>query len=362
MVLFWHLPAPANEAGILQPLVERIHGVGWAGVDLFFVLSGFLVGGLLIKEQKERGAIDAKRFLIRRALKIWPGYFFFLFVVIGVKAWLAPDISFFESCWIFLPNFLHLQNYLGSQRAHTWSLAVEEHFYLLLPLFLIVAHRCRRARWGVPGAMIVLAVGCLVLRWLTWEIAPPFRWTMHAYPTHLRMDSLFAGVALAWFRQTHPARWEGIARHRVWLVLGAIVLVAPLSWMSVQSKWVVCVGFSQAWFAGALMVLGLSTSSAGTGRLGRLVAWMGTASYAIYLWHVDAGVVVIRKVAALWPAGNMPDELRWLALAAIMVGTSVLVGWLAMKAIEEPVLRWRERRYPRKNSSLSMTQPDSVGK
>src|SRR6185437_7330176 len=172
---------------------------GWAGVDLFFCLSGFLIGGLLFDEFRRRGHIDLKRFYIRRAFKIWPSYLLFVAVAIFAHALISVSPSspvtlgsFLATCW---PNFLHVQNYFGTPWQHTWSLAVEEHFYLLLPvLFLFLMRRKTDEPFKpIPLLLILVAIGCLILRLIAARHRP-FIYYRHIYPTHLRIDSLLAGV------------------------------------------------------------------------------------------------------------------------------------------------------------------------
>jgi len=112
-------------------------------VDLFFVLSGFLIGGLLVSELHHHGHIDIGRFLIRRGLKIYPPHFVFigyLMLMPVAKAILAGNnvwTTFTTEWGKYWPNLLFLHNYVGTNPAgHTWTLAVEEHFYLLLPFLL----------------------------------------------------------------------------------------------------------------------------------------------------------------------------------------------------------------------------------
>lgn len=106
---------------------------GWIGVDLFFVLSGFLISGLLFTEYKERGAIDVKRFYIRRALKLYPS-FYLLMVVTVVMNW---RLGHLRAAQVYLGELFYVQNYGPYVWSHTWSLAVEEHFYLILPIVLL---------------------------------------------------------------------------------------------------------------------------------------------------------------------------------------------------------------------------------
>src|ERR1035437_9769085 len=106
----------------------RLGNAGWAGVDLCFVLSGFLISGLLFIEYKKRNSISFKRFFIRRGLKLYPAFYVFLFVTFLDRLILHRVGSLRP----FLSEMLYVQNYGPSIWVHTWSLAVEEHFYILL--------------------------------------------------------------------------------------------------------------------------------------------------------------------------------------------------------------------------------------
>src|SRR5262249_41464929 len=135
MVLGSHPVAKLDEAGWFRPLAHLWGYTGWTGVNLFFVLSGFLVGGLLFAEWRATGRLNPGRFVIRRMFKIWPSYYFFLGILVAITMRAGWDHR------ILLPFFLHMQNYwgdIGAIAPHTWSLAVEEHFYILLPLILAV--------------------------------------------------------------------------------------------------------------------------------------------------------------------------------------------------------------------------------
>jgi peptidoglycan/LPS O-acetylase OafA/YrhL len=141
-------------------LVEGVwKETGWAGVDLFFVLSGFLISGLLFSEYKRNGRIGMRRFFIRRGMKIYPAFYVMLlttFIVAGaygVHVPLAP----------WLREIFFVQNYKHAIWRHTWSLAVEEHFYIMLPLFLLVLTKVSRKRVDPFGA--IPFVFCILARW-----------------------------------------------------------------------------------------------------------------------------------------------------------------------------------------------------
>jgi len=159
LVLFRHGPIAPKEAGHFEGFVRVGACLGWAGVDLFFVLSGFLIGGLLFQEIKTYGSLDVRRFLIRRAFKIWPTYFVYLAFVFFFALFVTQEMPGRQLVHGLFNNVIHLQNYLGSPRTHTWSLAVEEHFYLVWPLVVWSFRRAVLERI----CLAVIAVG-LVLR------------------------------------------------------------------------------------------------------------------------------------------------------------------------------------------------------
>ncbi len=140
-----------------------VFGVGWIGVDLFFVLSGFLISGLLFSEWSSSGAISVGRFYFRRGFKIYPAFYFFLFT--ATWAYAAVQQGFWQHPISTLRNeVFFLQDYLPHIWPHTWSLAVEEQFYLLLPLLLILIARLypgKRPFALVPVLVIASLIVCL---------------------------------------------------------------------------------------------------------------------------------------------------------------------------------------------------------
>ena len=195
----------------------------WTGVDLFFVLSGYLVGGLLIAEMRKSGRIDLKRFWIRRGFKIWPSYYLYIAVLSILTALFYVDHAVPGAQRIGLMinsiKLVYLQNYFTTFKppylvhplgTHVWSLAVEKHFYILLPLLLVISARFWRVI--LPAATFVLLVACLGFRLTTYD--KPMDWTWHYAATHVRIDSLFFGAFLAFLSHEHPATIRWIARRR----------------------------------------------------------------------------------------------------------------------------------------------------
>ena len=127
----------------------KVFEVGWAGVDLFFVLSGFLISGLLFTDWKRNESISLSRFFIRRGFKIYPAFYFFLITLTPGMALFLARVKHNIGTRIFAEIFF-LQDYLPRVWIHTWSLAVEEQFYILLPLLLIILVKVHRGKSGQP--------------------------------------------------------------------------------------------------------------------------------------------------------------------------------------------------------------------
>src|SRR3954469_24269273 len=207
LALGWHFSRERSGNAVLDALTWPGHSFGWAGVDLFFVLSGFLLGRLVLTEQARTGRFDGRGFTAGRVLKLWPGLSGFL----GVQALAGPE-PWTSYLW---QNALHLQNYAGTSLTHLWSLAVEEHFYLLLALLFPLLARRRRSLRLLAGVLVAVLVGCLALR-ITGRLAGVGD-TGLQWRTHFRVDSLAAGLLLAVVSIGRPERFETLLRlRRVW--------------------------------------------------------------------------------------------------------------------------------------------------
>lgn len=305
---------------------------GWSGVDLFFVLSGFLVAGLLFKEYKRIGKIDTMRFWIRRGFKIYPSFYVLM--------------AFTAAYWLFtkghesdklLAEIFFVQNYFPRIWGHTWSLAVEEHFYLILPVFLFVLLR-RAGRKSepfakVPWVFLCLAVLCLGLRILEFSMGVKAD-TIHV-ETHLRVDSLFAGVALAYYRHFRPELFARVARKPLWVP--GLVLISPAFVLRPESEFICTVGYTLLYTGfGCILVWAVDRPPSRI-AVARVLAWIGYYSYSIYLWHLPVGTLLFR--------GRM--DLRFF-LEGILV--SILFGSAMAWLVETPNLRLRDKLFPARHS------------
>jgi peptidoglycan/LPS O-acetylase OafA/YrhL len=353
MVLGRHHPLQPSSSGILQPLVAPWKNFGWSGVDFFFVLSGFLIGGLLFRELKQQGALDIKRFIIRRGLKIWPGYL--LLVLAAFMLTLLRSHSVATALHVMWPNFLHVQNYVDNPNRpalQTWSLAIEEHFYLALPIVLLLFWNYAKPKFLllVPLASLLVGVVCLGLRLRINDL--PFDSGTHVFPTHLRIDSMFCGVLLAYLYHFHPERWKGWCRYPLLLVAVGFALLLPVASVTLEKNpWVYSWGFCLLYLGYALILMGaLSWPVRATPRaLPRLLAWVGLSSYPIYLWHT-----LFAAKPSEWVAHrlHLPETVQWSAVTVVYLALAIFSGALLGMLVDKPVLRLRNRMFPARSTSI----------
>jgi|SRR5579859_113467 len=320
---------------------------GWTGVDLFFVLSGFLISGLLFQEYKHTGAIQVKRFMMRRALKIYPAYYVLLALTIGWYASAGTPIPWSRT-W---PDLIFVQNYTQGTWAHLWSLGVEEHFYILLPvcLYMLMSWKAIHKLPWIAGAVLI---GCLVLRAAAWSSRlelVSLRFPM--MPSQFRFDGLFFGVLLSYFREFHAETLERfVTGNRHILLAAGFVGLLPAA-IFPQISAVVCVPGLSMLYLGYGSILLLCLYSKGEGRITRGLSRIGTYSYSIYLFHFPLMFIC---------AGLLYEKWHWSKTAAFItyMVTSIIVGSVLSRAVELPILRLRERLFPGAVHNPALTKID----
>jgi peptidoglycan/LPS O-acetylase OafA/YrhL len=371
LVLVYHAPVPpiSENGGVLNQIFAAAQGVGWCGVDLFFVLSGFLISGLLFKELDRNSSLNAPRFWLRRGLKIWPSYF----VAYGglVALWCAADIVRGDwsgaHTWLgsIVPNGLFVQNYVASQPwPNSWSVAVEEHFYLMLPLTLQAFASVQRRRgrlklisWSnqvfLGGAAVCLSV--LGLRiFLALHGA---NWTTLYFQSHTRADALCFGVMLSYWGRYYPQSLARTAKGwPVFLIAPLVVLTGCWLYPKETSSLTITAGFTALYmaFGGWVLLAAVRPDFGQSGSrlltsMTRPLALIGVYSYTIYLAHSIVyyvpGMKYFRTRIPPWAIGSWPDRVLFWLLA---IGAGVLLS----HAVERPVLRWREQHFPSHGKAL----------
>ena len=210
-------------------LPGRVDRFGWIGVDLFFVLSGYLIGGQLLASLARDQRIKLGRFFTRRALRIMPAYFVVLAIYFLLPAWREyPEMS--QPLWKFLLSVQNIALHGGTAFSHAWSLAVEDQFYLALPFLLLFLYHRPRAAIIVPCLIVVGGIALrafLAARNSSVDGGVSFRafqaWIY--YPTWTRLDSLVFGVVLAAIERFRPNWWQRLINFAPWLWLPALGLI-----------------------------------------------------------------------------------------------------------------------------------------
>jgi peptidoglycan/LPS O-acetylase OafA/YrhL len=345
LVVGFHALAPATPYGFVAGLEGTLKAVGWSGVDLFFVLSGFLVGGVLLSEYKKTGALDVKRFIIRRGLKIWPAYYFYILFQVIVRR--HPLRSF------LVANLLHIQNYVGSSLEHTWTLAVEEHFYLLLSVFMgwMVLRRGPVREMIFTFAVMLCLV--LAIRCATWYAGLH---DMAQRATHTRIDSLLFGVILTALLQFYPRYFDWIVSRKGLLISIFISAMAFLAFARDKPAMLYSIGYTWIYLGyGAFMLLVYGHSRAIRDSVTyRVIAKIGVYSYGIYLWHLAV------RDTCLNMANRLSPGLRWPAAMVLQYATAIVLGAILTHLIEWPALRVRDRVFPAKDRLHSLIVPSAV--
>jgi peptidoglycan/LPS O-acetylase OafA/YrhL len=250
-------------------------------------------------------------------------------------------------------------------RTHTWSLAIEEHFYLVLPFVLMLAGRNRaRPFVYVPLLAIIVAAGCLLWRLCLLFTGVPYSNNRYLFLTHLRVDSLFFGVLLAYFHHCRADLLTPVLRHRATLLVAGLLLLSPMLLLHKETcAFVPTVGLTELYLGYACILLALVHTPLGEGRIGRflnssvarVIAWIGYFSYSIYLWHLDLARDPTRWLAAHSLLSHAPPEIRWCAAMVLFVCLACLVGALLGTVVEVPALALRNRLFPAHADALTST-------
>lgn len=323
-VLVWHLVTPELQKHV--PILGRLASLTWSGVDLFFVLSGFLIGGILLKNRGADGYFTT--FYVRRVIRIIPLY------VVTLVIFFASYPDLFS--WQYLAFGQNIawasQNSLGpGSIAMTWSLAVEEQFYLCLPLMVAL----------IPPKMFPKVIVGLAIT------APIFRTGCHLlgnpHAAYLllpaRMDSLLIGVFIAWAaaRRVMPDL-QRIALFAVW-PLGLAFVGLALTQLDPTAMIMGTIGYSLiALFYGCLLVIILSGRRALPMALAPL-AWLGLGAYSLYLFH---SMINTTAFGLLGPT---------VYAAILSLSGCIAVGVLCWLVIEKPTIRWAHMHFRYREAS-----------
>lgn len=334
MVLAYHLKLALFKSGFL-------------GVTVFFVLSGYLITGILISEVEEEGTIDLKNFWLRRIRRLVPAVMSMAVVIIFVSA-VVNRVIFTKGCKDFLASVLGFNNWwqifnkvsyfeaagVPSPFTHCWSLAIETQFYLIYPLILLGIYKLAksrgegRAKRGLlfAGVTLLLALISVILMIVLFD--PQQDASRVYYGTDTRAFSLLFGALLAilWEYRMVPRRLSASVN----MVLGSVSF-AVLIVMTIAIN-----GSSNFWYRGGqfvgtiltvLMVYAVSGRKTWLSRFlsNPVLKWIGDRSYSIYLWHYPIILLISKGIKASW----------WITVIEIVL--SVVLAELSYRFIETPI-------------------------
>jgi peptidoglycan/LPS O-acetylase OafA/YrhL len=329
------------------PVNRYLFNMGWIGVDLFFVLSGFLVSGLLFKEYFLRGQVNPILFLVRRGFKIYPIYY------LALMAYATLMFLNDKFYWVgFLGELFFVQNYatgFGWSFLPSWSLAVEEHFYFGLALVVYLAIKKKLFSTTIVRTtrieliLVAMMIFCLLLRIVTnLFIANSRSFTM----THLRLDSLLAGVFVSYM---YYFRFDDFMRYfekyrKAWIPLVILfVSFTPFVEDSVQSYFVKTFGFTLLYVSFAMLLayflfvkeMNLKLNKTFTRSVVTAISKIGVASYPIYIFHM----LVIDGVNHVYLSSTIVNFLLSFSL-------SIAVGIGISMSVESYFLKLRDKYFP----------------
>jgi len=340
LVVLFHYGSTTQNSQLLEPIVSR----GWVGVDLFFVMSGFLIGGIVVANRDAANFYSV--FYFRRFLRIFPLYYFLLSVV-AMSVWLGwmphPDRDKLILYPVYLQNIAVAltHDYGLTWLQVTWSLAVEEHFYLILPLLVVVTPAKFLSRVLVAG--IVIAI---LSRILGYVVPVSYPRDFARFFTVCRIDDLFYGVLLAVIVRSEKLATV-IQGNRFYFYFGAALSAAAFLTashfdyrfsdeillstvgLSLLGPLFLCIVVLAVMHEGSLVSLIMGN---------RFLGWVGKRTYAIYLFHVPA-------ISFLGAAFRYYGFIHFgIVLAISALGLTLIAATLSWRFIEAPLIKYGHKR------------------
>jgi len=343
-------------------LSYALYDVGWVGVDLFFVLSGFLVSSLLFNEYKKYNNIKPGLFLIRRGFKIYPLFYaaviLYLIFILVKSIFGASNGDLIDAKELFSEIFF-VQNYFYHIWEHTWSLAIEEHFYfsLVVIVFFLSKKKLLDNKKLFIGFFLFVAVTCLVLRIINY-INVPFDNQTHVYPTHLRIDSLMFGVFLSYLYSYSRDKYLSFFNKNKHLMLAAgLILASSCIFFRIETFFMNTFGLTFL-YLGFGLILSVMVAADDVDKtmnkfFGRwtvdIVAKIGFYSYSIYLWHR-----ILIKYIHIGVDKLFPDGINQQLFFFIYFFSSIFFAIGMSKLIEQQFLKYRDKHFPTRSRALQL--------
>ncbi len=338
-----------------EPTFGWLSTGGWVGVDLFLVLSGYLIGNQVFAARQRGRSISLVAFYARRALRTWPVFWLVLaayFIWPQVLGGRTPP-----PLWTFLTFTQNYQLQPGTAFSHAWSLCIEEQFYAVFPLVVLLAWRLRD-RWQVNktwcwwliGALLALGIGARTVLWLQYGREEGGNVALYYpnvyYATLCRFDEFLPGLAIALLKNFHPTVWVRVEQNGKGLFIAGLVALSLVGYGVITHYYIdgygygffmTAFGYSLVAWSFALWVASALGPDSPLHRLRipgahHLALW----SYSLYLIHKPVGFVIRQQ---------LPDLAPSLMLLAI-VAVSLALGAALYYLVELPFMRLRDARFP----------------
>jgi peptidoglycan/LPS O-acetylase OafA/YrhL len=355
-VMLWHMRL-ALRPGIWSGPANY----GWMGVDLFFVLSGYLIGSQLLRPYTRGSRPSISGFYMRRAFRVLPAYLTVLLFYFAIP-WFreAPGLS---PAWQFLTFTENFRiDYMNDQAfSHVWSLCVEEHFYLVLPLLILLLMRRPGFNKTIAVILGIFCFGIAIRAYIYIHQVQVFPRDDDGfalayvekiyYPTHTRLDGLLVGVTLATIKTFRPAWWHRAMSQGYLLLLSGLAISSSAMWLFSDR-----LSFAGSVMGFPVLAVGLglliASSIAPSSPLSKVRGFglVAALAYSSYLTHKE----VIHFVYHHLP--KLVEARGWVALVAYFA-LSFLAAFVLYMVIERPFLRLRERfsARPAKTTQLVAT-------
>ena len=330
LVLMYHYAG--GVMNVVPQMVSKLLSfavLGWVGVDLFFVLSGFLIGGILLDARDSPTYF--RTFYRRRFFRIFPLYFAFLLVVAAVTQhefafpWLAA-VTFTENLWMTLHNTMGPTTF-----SITWSLAIEEQFYLILPLVIYFV-RGRSLKWVLGAGIVVAPLIRLVITFTHPNVA-----TFVLLPC--RMDALLLGVSTAYFiRQPGAMQWLKSHQRNLWTTIEVLTVACGLFYThSIQDETVTrTIGYTcfDVLFA-CILLTALVDEKLAHALRARWLRSLGEVAYFVYLFHQIVFQFMFGGVST-----SIYSWQAWALIPIAALGVTIIAAKLSWAFFENPLIQF----------------------
>ncbi len=335
LVVVHHLPF--HDESAFGSFISVVQTGGWIGVDLFFVLSGYLIAGLMIKEYNANQSFNIRLFLIRRGFKIYPAYYFFIIYQFLYSAYFGRYHQQINRLW---HEVFFFANYKKNNNGHLWSISVEEHFYVFLAIAFVLMIRFKKVNFKTMfGLYLVLLIIGLTCRTYNFISYPNYDFDRDYTRSHLRFDAMFFGVLIAFIANYRKHWMERILLSKlkpIYLILCIMFLATNFIYGRYDHRMISVINLSVNPICfGYLMVCLINYKGANFLKMIRPLSYIGMFSYSIYLFHIHFLYLSVR----LFERNTFLFYSSYIVFA--FVG-----GILVAKCIEYPVLKLRERYFP----------------